>query len=112
MQASGSFRRQHDGGPVNGEDFTYHPVQNPGSIAAIELSAQTWRRQDGVPMVDYSHQKKGHRSGTHSGSLDLTQFRRFVSGTGGLDFDLMFEIKDKETSALRALRTLNAAGRI
>ena len=78
----------------------------------MELSAQTWGRQDGVPMVDYSHQKRGHRSGTHADSLDIDRFRGFVSGTGRLDFDLMLEIKDKETSALRALRTLKAAGRI
>jgi len=94
-------------------DAFHHSILNNGEHLreAMELSAQTWGRQDGVPMVDYSHQKKGHRSGTHSGSLDLTQFRRFVSATGGLDFDLMLEIKDKQKSALRALRILKAAGR-
>jgi UV DNA damage endonuclease len=95
-------------------DAFHHSILNHGEHLreAIELSAQTWGRQDGVPMVDYSHQKKGHRSGAHSDSLDLTRFRRFVSATEGLDFDLMLEIKDKETSALRALRTLKSAGRI
>ena len=42
---------------------------------------------------------------TH-GRLSPSRFKRFIGEVRGLDFDLMLEIKDKERSALRALKIL------
>jgi len=66
------------------------------------LAAETWKKDDGVLMLDYSHQQINSRKGKHTNSLDPDLFRQFVIGTKGLDFDMMLEIKDKEKSAIRA----------
>jgi UV DNA damage endonuclease len=98
--------------PVLLDAFHHSILNNSKDLRqALTLAAQTWRRVDGVPMVDYSHQKEGHRTGTHTDSLDLARFRRFISETEGLNFDLMLEIKDKEKSALRALKILKKSSR-
>jgi UV DNA damage endonuclease len=66
----------------------------------------TWVEKDGIPIVDYSSQAEGKRLGTHSPAINLDDFRSFLDESRGVDFDLMFEIKDKERSALKALKIL------
>jgi UV DNA damage endonuclease len=80
--------------------------------ASLNLAAATWGKNDGPPMVDYSSQRNGERRGSHAESIDLKDFSRFMSTAGGLDFDIMLEIKDKEKSALRARRFLVKIKRI
>jgi UV DNA damage endonuclease len=94
-----SFHHQQNG---NGEDLA----------AALRLTAATWGKNDGLPMVDYSSQRKGERAGSHTESIDLKHFARFIDAAGELDFDIMLEIKNKEQSALRARRFLVKIGRI
>jgi UV DNA damage endonuclease len=66
---------------------------------------QTWNpKMDGLPIVDYSSQKIGGKPGNHASSLDSQDFLSFLADTQGFDFDVMLEIKDKETSALKALK--------
>lgn len=67
----------------------------------------TWSKKDGIPMVDYSSQEKGKRIGSHSCSINSNDFRNFLKETSSFDYDIMCEIKDKEKSALKALRILN-----
>jgi hypothetical protein len=55
-------------------------------------------------MVDYSSQEKGKRRGTHAKSLDAALFRRFLLESLPYNMDIMLEIKDKEKSALDAIR--------
>jgi len=89
-------------------DSFHHSLLNKGeSISdALRYASKTWRRKDGILMVDYSSQKKGSRPGTHAESLDKRDFRNFLDSSNGIDFDLMLEIKDKEKSALNALDIL------
>lgn len=89
-------------------DVFHHEVHSSGEPVreALALAAGTWRRRDGRLMVDYSSQARGRRRGSHAERLGPARFRRFVEAVGGIDFDLMLEIKDKERSALRALRIL------
>jgi UV DNA damage endonuclease len=89
-------------------DSFHHQLNRNGEdpAEALLLAAATWGKRDGLPMVDYSSQKNGERSGSHAESIDLRDFAAFIATAGGLDFDIMLEIKDKEKSALRARRFL------
>jgi UV DNA damage endonuclease len=89
-------------------DVFHHQCLNKGESlrTGLELAGQTWKKSDGVLMVDYSSQQPGHRLGTHTQSIDLQLFKKFLNQTKGLDFDIMLEIKDKEKSGLKALEVL------
>ncbi len=76
-------------------------------IQAIKKASLTWKVKDGLPMLDYSSQSKGERKGKHTTTLDPLLFCNFIKETQRLDFDLMLEIKDKEKSALTALKLLS-----
>jgi UV DNA damage endonuclease len=95
-------------------DSFHHEQLNEGEsrAEAVSMAQRTWGKRDGDLMVDYSSQQKGQRRGKHAESIDLRHFRRFLRDTEGLDFDIMLEIKDKERSALKALRVLESFGRL
>lgn len=87
-------------------DFFHHQV-NPSSGALpdlLEEIARTWLQSDGLPMADYSSQVLGGRLGSHAETLDVDDFLFLLEQTRGHDFDLMLEIKEKERSALTAIR--------
>ncbi len=89
-------------------DVFHHQCLNNGETLrrGLELSASTWKEADGIPMVDFSSQQRGQRPRSHAKTLNKEMFKKFLRETRGLDFDLMLEIKDKETSALKALKIL------
>jgi UV DNA damage endonuclease len=95
-------------------DVYHHEVNS--SIAslreALSLVTDTWKQQDGVPMMDYSSQEPGQRRGKHAETIDLSHFQRFIEETEEFEFDLMLEIKDKEASALQAVAMLKVLGRV
>jgi UV DNA damage endonuclease len=95
-------------------DLFHHDVNNSGETVreAFNLFTSTWKENDGVPMIDYSSQQPSERKGKHAESIDLEQFKTFIEETKAFDFDIMLEIKDKERSALRAVKLLKALGRI
>jgi UV DNA damage endonuclease len=70
---------------------------------AVSLAASTWGQNDGILMLDYSCQQKNGRKGSHSGTVNIDHFRKFLQTTELYDFDIMLEIKDKERSALKAV---------
>ncbi|NIR87708.1 UV DNA damage repair endonuclease UvsE [Candidatus Bathyarchaeota archaeon] len=87
-------------------DVFHHEVNNSGETTreAFELSIKTWKEKDGIPMVDYSSQQPSALKGKHADSIDLEHFRKFLEETRPFDFDIMLEIKDKEKSALKAMK--------
>jgi UV DNA damage endonuclease len=89
-------------------DAFHHQCLNNGETLrqGLQLSGSTWKESDGIPMVDYSSQQRGQRPGSHAKTLKIATFKKFLHATRGLDFDLMLEIKDKETSAFKALKIL------
>ncbi|HRZ86346.1 MAG TPA: UV DNA damage repair endonuclease UvsE [bacterium] len=85
----------------------FHREINPDGLSlkeSFKKTAATWLKRDGLPMVDYSSQLKGARPGSHAVALDPRRFKKFLADSRPADFDLMLEIKDKEKSALRAIR--------
>jgi len=87
-------------------DTFHHECMNRGEHMrqALESAARTWSAADGLPMVDYSSQRQKGRKGAHTHGIDMGHFRRLLEEIRGIDCDVMLEIKDKETSALKALK--------
>jgi UV DNA damage endonuclease len=86
-------------------DFFHHSLFNHGAPLVDILTSvrETWKPHDGLPMVDYSSQEQGRRSGAHAEQIDPGDFQKFLVASRSHDFDLMLEIKDKEKSANAAL---------
>ncbi len=88
-------------------DVFHHRINGKGETVnkAVCLSRETWNeKKDGVPMVDYSSQRIGGSARQHAESIDICRFEDFLKETSPVDFDVMLEIKDKEKSALRAVK--------
>jgi len=87
-------------------DAFHHEVNSTGETIkeAFELFVGTWKEKDGIPMVDYSSQQSNARKGKHAESINIKEFITFLEETKPYDFDIMLEIKDKEKSAIKALR--------
>ncbi|WP_162428708.1 UV DNA damage repair endonuclease UvsE [Pontibacter pudoricolor] len=80
---------------------------------AVEMAASTWKpERDGILMMDYSAQAPAERKGKHVQSISEQLFHDFLAETEGMDMDIMLEIKDKETSALKAVEVARALGRL
>lgn len=62
---------------------------------------ETWRLADGMPKIHFSTQAIGKPRGSHALEVDSDEFLQFIEKVKSLDFDVMFETKDKEKSALR-----------
>jgi UV DNA damage endonuclease len=88
-------------------DTLHHSCLNQGEslLEAIKLANNTWSSQDGCLMIDYSSQRPDSRIGRHIESIDEDDFRYFLQQLT-VEADVMLEIKDKEKSALRALRII------
>lgn len=95
---------QRTGIPVIFDTF-HHSLLNHGEPLGVALSTQqkTWKKHDGLPMIDYSSQQAGKRSGAHAEHIVPEMFSEFLTSSQPHDFDLMLEIKDKEKSACIAI---------
>jgi UV DNA damage endonuclease len=95
-------------------DSFHHELNSSGESNAHALDdvTETWSNVDGLPMIDYSSQERGRRKGKHIESIDLKDFKRFLKETEPFDIDVMLEIKDKERSALKALRAASGDRRL
>jgi UV DNA damage endonuclease len=88
-------------------DSFHHEINNlDESIKeAFELFVDTWSKAiDGVPLIDYSSQQEGESKGRHTETINIEHFEKFLIETKPFDFDIMLEIKDKELSALKAIK--------
>jgi UV DNA damage endonuclease len=89
-------------------DTLHHRCNDDGEgmLRAFTSAYQTWKKNDGLPIVDYSTQDISKKKGAHARSIQTADFSTFLRQTKGFDFDIMCEIKDKEKSALKATRVL------
>lgn len=85
-------------------DVFHHSVNCSGEPVpeAVRRAAETWRKRDGILMTDYSSQKVDGTRGSHTETIDIRDFKKFLAAARGVDFDVMLEIKDKEKSAQKA----------
>ncbi|MFX0161981.1 MAG: UV DNA damage repair endonuclease UvsE [Candidatus Hodarchaeota archaeon] len=101
------YINQSTGIPIVFDNFHHECLSNGESIRDAVIQAQaTWKDKDGMLIVDYSSQKEGEKRGKHAETIDLNLFKNFLNEIKSLDFDIMLEIKDKEKSALKALKLL------
>ena len=93
--------------PVLFDTFHHQCLNNGESVLeAIRLAKKTWHKKDGLLMIDYSNQKYNSKKGTHAEHINLKYFKQFIRKTKGIDFDIILEIKDKEGSALKAIKLI------
>jgi len=87
-------------------DLFHHEINSSGETTseAFKLFTKTWKKKDGLPMVDYSSHRIGESSRKHAESILPKHFEQFLRETNPFDFDVMLEIKDKEKSALQAVQ--------
>ncbi|MCX7784682.1 MAG: UV DNA damage repair endonuclease UvsE [candidate division WOR-3 bacterium] len=101
------FVHNEIGIPVLFDSFHHECLNNQETIRqAMLLANKTWAKKDGVLMVDYSSQKPKATKGTHSEHINLRHFTKFIQETKDIKYDLMLEIKDKEKSAIKAIRLI------
>lgn len=90
--------------PVLFDSFHHECLNNGEPLQlAMKQAIATWKKTDGLMMLDYSSQQPDAVKGTHTDSIDLADFEKFLKETKGFDFDIMLEIRDKEKSAVKAL---------
>jgi len=97
---------EHTGIPVV-FDVLHDQINNSGQYClskSLELWVSTWKKNDGLPILDYSLQAPGKIKGAHINSINIQKFQGFLKLSKNLDFDIMLEIKDKEKSALEAVQ--------
>lgn len=90
-------------------DYFHHECLNNKEkpFEAFIECQKTWKKNDGIIMLDYSSQQQGERKGKHAETLNEDHFKEFLKQLNGQDFDLMLEIKDKEKSAKKVLIIIN-----
>ena len=86
----------------------FHQKLNNSATQTIEeslmLATKSWnKKNDGVPMVDYSSQEPNGLPKQHSETINLEDFSKFLKQTQPFNIDIMLEIKDKEKSAIKAI---------
>jgi len=99
-------------------DTFHHECLNNGETfqQAISSIEKSWFFPiDGNPVVDYSSQSIGERKGKHAKTLDKNHFMHIYNEfenairENPVELDIMLEIKDKEKSALMALKLIKSS---
>lgn len=87
-------------------DNLHHKVLNTGKSKDENIEEimkkffSTWDEKSGLPDIHYSTQKENARAGSHAESINIEEFAEFFLKYYHLDFDIIFETKDKEKSVL------------
>ncbi|MDD3014091.1 MAG: UV DNA damage repair endonuclease UvsE [Candidatus Gastranaerophilales bacterium] len=94
-------------------DILHHQVNNTGKKidddleSILKLCFATWNDKTGIPKIHYSTQRPGARPGMHADSINIDEFIKFYLKFKNLDFDIMFETKNKEKSVLEVYKRLS-----
>ena len=93
-------------------DILHHKINNTGETRDNDMEYilkscfATWNSSTGIPKIHFSTQKKDAKRGSHAEAINMNDFVEFYNKFKHLDFDIMFETKDKEKSVLNAFKTL------
>jgi len=89
-------------------DFYHHFCYNSGESIekVIENTFKTWNEKDGLPIVHYSSEHPVKGKFKHADEIHMNYFEEFIKMTNKHNFDIMLEIKNKEKSALMAIKNL------
>lgn len=92
-------------------DNLHNAINSCGEAEAplVRECARTWKSVDGQPKLHYSQQDRGKRRGAHSQTIEAAPFFGFLEELGGMDADIMLEVKDKNISAERMIALLGGS---
>ena len=103
--------------PIVFDTFHHDCLNNDETFQqALTSFVKSWNYlRDGRPIIDYSSQDIGDRKGKHAKTLDRNHFMHIYNEfedtikENPVDLDIMLEIKDKEKSALMALKLIKSS---
>lgn len=72
----------------------------------IYKCAATWKQSDGWQKIHYSQQNSGKKPGSHSATIDVSEFLQFYESIKGQHVDIMAEVKDKNLSAIKCINAI------
>ncbi len=108
---------QATGAPIVFDVFHHqiHPDKDHQTVGHwLKECKRTWQPHDGVPKIHYSEQNPQKQPGSHSETIGVEKFPRFVQDleAWGENVDIMLEVKDKNLSAVKCLNLINPKGKI
>lgn len=84
-----------------------NPDHTLGEMEWLMAARKTWMEADGLQKIHYSQQDPDKRLGAHSHTIDLALFDQFYQELPTKQLDIMFEVKDKNLSAIKGLNYLH-----
>lgn len=87
-------------------DTLHHEVNPSGEYSDtewIEACGSTWKTSDGHQKIHYSQQNPHKRSGSHSETINLSEFLNVYRRLPQRNIDIMLEVKDKNLSAIKCI---------
>lgn len=87
-----------------------HHESNPDDSRSLMdwllAARETWKAEDGQQKIHYSQQDPDKRVGAHTPTIDLAVFNKFYQELPVKELDIMFEVKDKNLSALKGINLI------
>lgn len=72
----------------------------------INKCSKTWKKGDGTQKIHYSQQDDNKKSGSHSSTIDIIEFKKFYNQIKDMNIDIMLEVKDKDMSAIKCIEVV------
>ena len=72
----------------------------------VDEVKKTWKVEDGTQKIHYSEQDEHKQIGSHSKTITVHKFLKFVDSLNRDDVDIMLEVKDKNISAAKCINAL------
>lgn len=73
----------------------------------LKMVKSTWRKDDGDMKIHYSQQHPNKKTGAHGSTTIISDFLDFLNEFDFSNIDIMLEVKDKDVSALKAIKSIN-----